>query len=104
MDKFTKHVLLIMVAAVALMIISTYIGVFIYGGSMETKYITIIENEAEELGLNFGHLVELGEEGECIALSAAGAITGFLIGYLIPSIFETKETAKQSGGGGEANA
>jgi len=102
MDKFTKYVLLIMVAAVALMIISTYIGIFIYGGSMETKYITIIENEAEELGLNFGHLVELGEEGEYIAFSAAGAIAGFLMGYLIPPIFETKKTAKQNGG--EANA
>jgi hypothetical protein len=102
MDKFTKYVLLIMVAAVALMIISTYIGVFIYGGNMETKYVTIIESEAEKLGLNFSHLVELGEVGEYTAFSAAGAVAGFLIGYLIPPIFEAKKAAKQSGG--EANA
>jgi hypothetical protein len=92
MDKFTKYVLLIMVAAVALMIISTYIGVHFYGGNMETKYITIIEEEAEELGLNFGHLMELGEEGEYIAFSVAGAISGFFIGYLIPPIFEAKSS------------
>lgn len=66
MDMFTKYALLIMVVAVAAMVIATYVGVYVYGGNMETKYITMIEEEAEALGLNFGHLIELGETGEYI--------------------------------------
>ncbi|MEM2953374.1 MAG: hypothetical protein QXU21_03770 [Candidatus Bathyarchaeia archaeon] len=97
MDKFTKYAFLIMVIAVAAMIIATYIGVYVYGGNMETKYITIIEEEAEALGLNFGHLFELGETGEYIGFSVAGAICGFIIGYIIPSVFE-KEKQPPKGG------
>ncbi|MBC7130514.1 hypothetical protein H5T51_04765 [Candidatus Bathyarchaeota archaeon] len=91
MDRFTKYALMLMVAAVGAMIIATYIGVFIVGGEMETTYIVMIEEEAENLGLNFGHLVELGEEGEYIGFTAAGAISGFIIGYLIPPLFEKTE-------------
>ncbi len=97
MDKFTKYALIIMVAAVAAMIIATYVGVHLYGGNMETKYIAVMEEEAEALGLNFGHLVELGETGEYIGFSVAGAICGFIIGYIIPSVFE-KEKQQLKGG------
>ncbi|MGB9959087.1 MAG: hypothetical protein ACPLKQ_01010 [Candidatus Bathyarchaeales archaeon] len=98
MDKFTKYALLIMVASVAAMIIATYVGVYVYGGNMETKYVTMIEEEAEALGLNFGHLVELGETGEYIGFSLAGAICGFIIGYLIPSVFEDGKQPLKEGG------
>jgi len=87
-DRFTKYALLLMVAAVAAMMVATYVGVFIFGGEMETKYMSMIEEEAEKLGLNFSHVVELGEYGEYIGFTAAGAISGFIIGYLIPPIFE----------------
>jgi len=88
MDRFTKYALITMIAAVAIIIISTYVGVFVFGGSMETKYIVIIEEQAEELGLPFSHVVELGEEGEYIGFTVAGAVSGLIIGYLVPSIFE----------------
>lgn len=96
MDKFTKYALLLMTASVAAMIIATYIGVFIFGGKMETKYVSIIEGEAENMGLSFGHLVELGEEGEYVGFAAAGAISGFIIGYLIPPIFENQKGKEAS--------
>lgn len=102
MDKFTKYALLIMVMAVAVMIVATYVGVYVYGGNMETKYITMIEEAAEKLGLNFGHLVELGETGEYIGFSVAGALCGFIIGYIMPSVFEKEEQRPK--GGGEKHA
>lgn len=101
MDNFTKYALLIMVIAVAAMVIATYVGVYVYGGNMETKYITVIEEEAEALGLNFGHLIELGETGEYIGFTVAGALCGFIIGYIIPSVFEKE---KQMPKGGEKHA
>ena len=97
MDKFTKYALLIMVVAVAAMIIATYVGVYVYGGNMETKYVTMIEEEAEALGLNFGHLVELGETGEYVGFSVAGALCGLIIGYIIPSVFEKEKQTLKGG-------
>ncbi|MDW7971184.1 MAG: hypothetical protein RMI53_04935 [Nitrososphaerota archaeon] len=88
MDKFTKYVLLIMAISVIGMVAATYVGVFIFGGTMETKYISIIEEYAEKAGVSFWHPIELGEEGEYIAFTLAGATAGFIIGHLIPSIFE----------------
>lgn len=95
MDKFTKYVLIVMVVAVLGMVAATYIGVFVFGGNMETKYVTIIEEHAEELGLSFWHPVELGEEGEYIAFTLAGAAAGFVIGYLIPPLFEKPKSAEK---------
>lgn len=88
MDRFTKYALIIMIAAVAVIIVSTYVGVFVFGGGMETKYIVIIEEQAEDLGLPFSHIVELDEVGEYIGFTIAGAVSGLIIGYLIPSVFE----------------
>lgn len=92
MDRFTKYVLLIMAVAVFGMIAATYVGIFVFEGSMETKYITIIEEHAEEVGVSFWHPIELSEEGEYVAFTLAGAAAGFVIGYLTPSIFEKTKT------------
>lgn len=88
-----------MVTVVAAMIAAAYIGVFVFGGDMETAYISIIEEEAEKLGLSFGHPIELDETGEYIGFTVAGAISGFIIGYMIPVIFE-----KPKSKGGDKNA
>jgi len=85
-----------MAVAVFGMIAATYVGIFVFGGSMETKYITIIEEHAEEVGVSFWHPIELGEEGEYVAFTLAGAAAGFVIGYLTPSIF--KKTKTSAGG------
>ncbi|MEM0216033.1 MAG: hypothetical protein QXT06_08465 [Candidatus Bathyarchaeia archaeon] len=99
MDKFTKYTLILMAIIVAAMIVAAYIGVFVVGGDMETAYISIIEEEAEKLGLSFGHPIELDETGEYMGFTVAGAISGFIIGYMIPTIFE-----KPKNKGGNRNA
>mgnify|MGYP001773050514 CR=1 FL=1 len=91
MDRFTKYVLVIMVVGVLGMIIATYVGVFVYGGNMETKYVSVIEEHAEQLGIEYHHLIELGEEGEYVAFTIAGAVAGFIIGYLLPSLSKEGE-------------
>jgi hypothetical protein len=90
-DKFTKYALIAMFAIVAGMLISTYVGYSIYGSSIfETRYITVIEDQARNLGLAFGHVIELGVIGEYVGFTAAAAMAGLVIGYLFPSIFEQR--------------
>ena len=88
MDKFTKYAVMVMVAAVVAIVVSSYIGVFVFGGNMESRYIAMIEEQAEKLGLLFGHVIELSVEGEYVGFFIAGAVGGSIIGYLIPSVFE----------------
>lgn len=76
-----------MIIIVITMMISTYIGLFIVGGDMETAYISIMEEEAKRLGLSYGHLIELDEVGEYIAFTIVGTLSGFIIGYLTPTVF-----------------
>ena len=88
MDKFTKYALITMFAVVAGIMLSTYVGFLVFGPSIfETRYIVLIEEQAKSLGLVFGHVVELGETGEYVGFTIAGAVSGFIIGYLIPSVF-----------------
>ena len=91
-DRFTKYALLTMFAIVAVLMVCTYVGYVIFGSSIfETKYLTVIEDQAKQLGLTFGHVIELGETGEYVGFTLAGVIAGFVIGYLIPSVFYQKE-------------
>ena len=92
MDKFTKYALILMTAIVVAMLVSTYIGYTVFGSSIfETRYLTVIEDSAKQLGVAIGHPIELGIEGEFIGFTLAGVISGFIIGYLIPSVFGQKE-------------
>ena len=93
MDIFTKYALMLMAAIVAVMLVSTYVGYITFGDSIfETRYLTVIEDSAKQLGVAIGHPIELGIEGEFIGFTLAGVIAGFIIGYLIPSVFGQKET------------
>src|SRR5512136_804323 len=93
-DKFTKYTLITMTTIVAILLVSTYVGYLVFGSSIfETKYLTVIEDQARALGLAFGHVIELGETGEYVGFSLAGVIAGFIIGYLFPAVFEQKEAA-----------
>ena len=90
-DRFTKYALLTMFAIVTVLMVCTYVGYLVFGSSIfETKYLTVIEDQARQLGLTFGHIIELGETGEYIGFTLAGVIAGFVIGYLIPSVFYQK--------------
>jgi len=88
MDKFTKYALLTMSAIVLAMLISTYVGFLIFGSSIfGTRYLTVIEDEAKQFGLTVGHPIELGVTGEYVGFTLAGVVAGFIIGYLIPTVF-----------------
>jgi hypothetical protein len=93
MDRFDKYALILMVSLVAVMLIVTYVGYSVYGSSVfETRYITVIEDQAKQLGMAFGHPIELGIEGEYIGFTLAGVAAGLVMGYLIPSVFRAEET------------
>jgi len=51
----------------------------------------LIEEQAKNLGLMFGHVVELGEMGEYVGFTIAGAISGLVIGWLLPSVFGARK-------------
>ncbi len=88
MDKFTKYTLLTMTAIVLAMLISTYVGYMIFGSSIfETRYLTVIEDQARQIGVTIGHPIELGVGGEYVGFTLAGVVAGFIIGYLFPSVF-----------------
>ncbi len=92
-DKFTKYALVAMVAIVAGMLVSTYIGYSVYGSSIfETRYLTVIEDQARSLGLMFGHVIELGPVGEYVGFTVAGVAAGFIVGYLFPSVFRSRRS------------
>ena len=92
MDKFTKYTLITMTAIVAAMLVSTYVGYTVFGSSIfETRYLTVIEDSAKQLGLVIGHPIELDIEGEFVGFTLAGVIAGFIIGYLLPSVFGQTE-------------
>jgi hypothetical protein len=95
MEKLVKYALLTMTAIVVAMLITMYVGYTLFGpGVLETRYLTVMEDQAKQLGITIGHPIELGIEGEYIGFGLAGVISGFAIGYLIPSVFGgKKETA-----------
>ncbi len=88
LDKFNKYALVTMFAIVVGMLVSTYVGYSIYGSSIfETRYITVIEDQARNLGLAFGHIIELGAMGEYVGFTITGCAAGLVIGYLFLSVF-----------------
>lgn len=89
MDRFTKNALLIMTGLVLTMCISTYVGAVVFKGDMETKYIRVMEDEANSANLNLMHLVEFDETGEYVTFTIAGAIGGFVVGFCWSKVFET---------------
>ena len=92
MGKLVKYALVTMTAIVVAMLIIMYVGYTVFGpGIFETRYLTVIEDYAKELGLTIGHPIELGIEGEYIGFGLAGVISGFVIGYLLPSVFDGKK-------------
>ncbi len=92
-DKFTKYALVAMFAIVGGMLVSTYVGYSVYGNSIfETRYLTVIEDQARNLGLMFGHVIELGQVGEYVGFAVAGVAAGFVVGYLFPSVFRSRRS------------
>jgi hypothetical protein len=94
-DKFTKYALITMTVIVVAMLVSTYVGYIMFGPSIfETRYLTVIEDQAMKFGRSFGWVVQLGVTGEYIGFTLAGVVAGLVIGYLIPTVFENEGEKK----------
>lgn len=92
MEKLVKYALIAMTAIVVAMLVLMYVGYTAFGQSIfETRYLRVMEDQARQLGIAIGHPIELGIEGEYVGFGLAGAVSGFVIGYLIPSVFGAKK-------------
>ena len=87
MDKFTKYALLTMIVIVSIMMISAYIGNVILGSSMEGTDATANEMAGESEPVLPFTIAPFGEVGEYIGFGMAGVVGGFIVGYIVPSVF-----------------
>jgi hypothetical protein len=91
MDKFTKYALITLFAILAIMTIGAYIG-YMMGGNAATDDIV---NDLGGGGTVYSPFTidALGENGEYIGFFFAGAIGGFIVGYLLPSVMNKNTRA-----------
>ncbi len=91
MDKFTKYALITMVVIVAVMIVGAYVG-YAVGGNAATDDIV---NDLGGGGTTYSPFTieAFGEEGEYVAFFIAGAVGGFIVGYIMPSVFNKSTTS-----------
>jgi hypothetical protein len=91
MDKFNKYAILTMIAIVAVMLASTYIGSVVLKAGMEgtDAQVNNSTHATSWFGLSFT-ADALGQVGEYIGFSAAGAVGGLIVGYVYPTIFVKK--------------
>jgi len=80
LDKFTKYALLTMAIMLAIMLVSTYVGVNIFGGKMGGTDSAVASG-------GFSYLTHYTMADEYVVFGIGGCAGGFFIGYLFPSIF-----------------
>jgi hypothetical protein len=88
MDKFTKYVLIGLAVALLVMTVSAYVG-FMIGGNAATDDIV---NDLGGGGTVYSPFTveALGEYGEYIGFFVVGSVGGFIVGYILPSVFNGK--------------
>jgi hypothetical protein len=92
-DRFTKYALITLVLIVAIMTVSAYVG-FIVGGNVAT------DDKANNLaggGTSYSpfDIAKLGLTGEYIGFFTAGAVGGFIVGYILPSVLNSNAFARR---------
>jgi ABC-type cobalt transport system substrate-binding protein len=95
LDRFTKYALLTMSVIVSVMIVSAYVGTAVLGQGMGGTDATVNEKAGESepiLPLTIG---PLGEMGEYIGFGMAGVVGGFIVGYIVPSLFGKNASARR---------
>jgi cobalt/nickel transport system permease protein len=85
LDKFTKYALITMVIMLAIMLVSTYVGVNVFGGKMAGTDTSVAR------GFSYLHY---SMYDEYVVFTIGGAVGGLLIGYLLPSVL--KQTSKRT--------
>lgn len=83
-DRFTKYALITMTLMIAIMLVSTYVGVTIFGGKMGGTDSSVAKG--------FSFLTHYTMVDEYVVFSIGGALGGLVVGYLLPSVFGQKST------------
>lgn len=78
-DKFTKYALLTMTIIIAIMLVSTYVGVNVFGGKMGGTDSSVASG-------GFSFLTHYTMVDEYVVFTIGGAVGGLLVGYLLPSV------------------
>jgi ABC-type cobalt transport system substrate-binding protein len=86
-DRFTKYALLAMTVIVAVMMVSAYVGTAVLGQEMGGTDASVNEAAGESEPVLPFTIGPLGENGEYLGFGMAGVVGGFIVGYMIPSIF-----------------
>jgi ABC-type cobalt transport system substrate-binding protein len=97
MDKFTKYALLTMIVIVSIMMISAYVGTVILGSGMEGTDATVNQMAGEGEPVLPFTIAPFGEVGEYIGFGMAGVVGGFIVGYIIPSVFGKNPSPRKKG-------
>jgi cobalt/nickel transport system permease protein len=79
-DKFTKYALVTMTVIIAIMLVSTYVGVNVFGGKMGGTDSSVASG-------GFSFLTHYTMVDEYVVFTIGGAAGGLVVGYLLPSIF-----------------
>lgn len=79
-----------MILIVAAMFVGTYVGNVILKGNMKGTDATIIPQPTE--ASSTPSFLHFGLVGEYVGFTIAGAVGGLFVGYLMPSLFEQKNT------------
>jgi cobalt/nickel transport system permease protein len=78
-DKFTKYALITMTVIIAIMLVSTYVGVNVFGGKMGGTDSSVASG-------GFSFLTHYTMVDEYIVFTIGGAAGGLVVGYLLPSV------------------
>jgi cobalt/nickel transport system permease protein len=89
-DKFTKYALITMTLMIAIMLVSTYVGVNVFGGKMGGTDSSVASG--------FSFLTHYTMVDEYVVFTIGGAAGGLVVGYLLPSVlgqFSKRKEEKQ---------
>lgn len=94
MDRFEKYALLTLVLIVSIATIAGYIG-FQVGGNAATD--DTVDQMAGGGSIYSPFTIEpFGETGEYIGFFIAGSVGGFIVGYIVPSIFNSPASRREN--------
>jgi hypothetical protein len=96
MDKFTKYALIAMVLIVAILTTSAYVG-YIVGGNKATdeQVNNAASGSTATTYYNPFTIEHWGVTGEYVGFFTAGCVSGFLVGYIFPTVFKSNVASRR---------
>jgi ABC-type cobalt transport system substrate-binding protein len=78
-DKFTKYALVTMTIIISVMLVSTYVGVNVFGGKMGGTDSSVASG-------GFSFLTHYTMVDEYLVFTIGGVAGGLIVGYLLPTV------------------